>query len=186
MKKAKEIKDIGKKGAKELIAKFGGYVLYIWNTEKHFCELKNLTEAKDSVRIKSTGETIKLAEPTILIDGRPTWICVREFPISINLELDKDRNALIEKGYSASEIDAKLHSPYTNRIYRLKSLSRQQKIIFLVSLSLVACITSIIWIFSYGGLPNSVNNINNTNSTQSTIFQLIKIIISFIQLWRLM
>lgn len=173
--KIKEIKEISKEGAKEVIAKFGGYVLYIWNPKKHFTELKTLTEAKDSVRIKSTGETIKLAEPTLLIDGRPTWICIREFPISINLELDKDRMALIEKGYSATEIDAKLHSPYTNRMYRLKELSREQKIAILLGLGLVCAVTSIIWIFSYGGLPNQIAS----NSTQS-----VSILNLFIIFWR--
>jgi len=130
--------------ARESLA-LGGYLLYIWNPEKLNCKLFPLPEVKSTVRISSYSETFQLGKPAMFLEGKPLFIVVREIPYSIELELidNDERNKLLtEKGYTPSEIDAKINSIYVNRIFRAKRLSRTDIIIFGLSILATALITA--------------------------------------------
>jgi hypothetical protein len=130
---------------------FAGYVLYIWNPNKLECKLLPLTEIKPTCRINSTAETFQLGKPAMFIDGKPLFVLIRDIPYSIELELltDKTREYIKEKGYSASEIDAKINSVYTNRIFRSKRLNKTDFIIF--GLAILTTILTTSMFFMVGG-----------------------------------
>lgn len=150
----KNVIDKIKLKAKESLA-FGGYLLYIWNPEKLNCKLFPLPEVKATVRIASFGETFELGKPAMFLEGKPLFIVVREIPYSIELSLitNKKRSKVLqEKGYTPSEIDAKINSIYVNRIFRAKRLTRIDIIIFALSLISTALITAMSFMLSgYGG-----------------------------------
>lgn len=131
---------------------FAGYILYIWNPEKLECKLHPLTEIKPTCRVNSTSETFQLGKPAFFIDGKPLFVLVRGIPYSIELKLldKKERKRLDEKGYSASEIDAKVNSIYTNQIFRAKRLNKNDIIIFVLSIITSVLTTSMC--FMLGGL----------------------------------
>jgi len=141
------LKERLKHKARENVA-FAGYLLYIWNPEKLHSKLYPLPEVKSTVRISSTGESFNLGKPSLYLEGKPLFIVIRELPYSIELEL-KDNNyhfkVLEEKGYTASEIDAKINSMYVNQIFRAKRLTKTDIIVFLLSILSSILITSMMF-----------------------------------------
>ncbi len=117
-------------------------VLYFFDSETLNCEVKYLVEITPNLRLKDTQETFKLDTPAYYENGIPIFIILRDFPSSISLSfMEKEkRKELTEKGYSASEIDAKLTSVYTNHIFRKSAI--EPKIVLIFALSILLSIVS--------------------------------------------
>lgn len=130
---------------------YNGYVLYIWNPEKLQGKLHPLTEVKSTLTIRSTAETFELGKPALFLEGKPLFIVIRGIPYSIELDItnDETRKILKEKGYSPSEIDAKINSIYVNRIFRAKRLTTLDWILYILSLLCTALIVA--FFFMVGG-----------------------------------
>lgn len=115
---------------------FEGYCLYLYDNENLNCKMFPLQSIQPTLRIKASNETFALDNPAFYIEGKPVFICLRGNPISISMELmDKNaRKILIEKGYSASEIDAKINSIYTNNIFRKRMIDSSLIITYILSI----------------------------------------------------
>ena len=128
---------------------FAGYLIYIWNPEHIECELKPLPTIQPICRLASVNETYQLGKPAMFFNGKPVFIVLRGIPYSIELEFttnEKEVIKLMEKGYSASEIDAKVHSVYTNSIFRNKRWSKMDALVYILSIITTALTTSIIFV----------------------------------------
>ena len=128
---------------------FAGYLIYIWNPKHIECELKPLPTIQPICRLASVNETYQLGKPAMFFNGKPVFIVLRGIPYSIELEIktnEKDIALLMEKGYSASEIDAKVHSVYTNSIFRNKRWSKMDTLVYILSIITTALTTSIIFV----------------------------------------
>lgn len=146
--KIKELSEKAKFKTTENIA-FAGYVLYFWNPEHLECDLKPLPSIAPTCRIKGTNEIYQLGKPAMFLNGKPLFVVVRDVPYSIELQLEsksKVISKLKEKGYTSSEIDAKIHSIYTNQIFRSKRLSKTDFIIFILSIITSVLLTSLFFI----------------------------------------
>ena len=145
------LKNIGKKAQFEFNKQmaFAGYLIYIWNPEHIECELKPLPTIQPICRLASVNETYQLGKPAMFFNGKPVFIIIRGIPYSIELKFttnEKDIVLLMEKGYSASEIDAKVHSVYTNSIFRNKRWSKMDTLVYALSVITTALTTSIIFL----------------------------------------
>ena len=145
------LKTLGKRAQLEFNKQvaFAGYLIYIWNPEHIECELKPLPTIQPICRLASVNETYQLGKPALFFNGKPVFIVIRGIPYSIELKFttkDKDVIALIEKGYSASEVDAKIHSVYTNSIFRNKRWSKMDALVYILSIITTALTTSIIFV----------------------------------------
>lgn len=136
-----------------------GYILYIYDSEKMNSTLYPLLRIQPSVKIGATNEVFSLDKPAFQIEGKPVFICIRNCPYSIEFEMlkekfvddledvDKPENSncrVIEKKYSASEIDARVGSVYYNQIFRKKAIDSITIVIFVLSILLAIAITVII------------------------------------------
>ena len=129
------IKEKTDTNVKRLLA-FQGYVLYCYNPENLNCKLIPLPRLDPTLRIKTTGEVFQLGRPSLYIEGKPLFIIIRGFPFSIDIKLNENRDKLIERGYNPAEIDARIHSIYTQRIFRAPKITLQSiVIVFLLILS---------------------------------------------------
>jgi len=145
------LKHVGKKAQYEFnkTVAFAGYLIYIWNPEHIECELKPLPTIQPICRLASVNETYQLGKPAMFFNGKPVFIVIRGIPYSIELEFitrEKDIALLMEKGYSASEIDAKVHSVYTNSIFRNKRWSKMDTLVYILSIITTALTTSILFV----------------------------------------
>ncbi|HEC92910.1 MAG TPA: hypothetical protein ENI51_07980 [Candidatus Atribacteria bacterium] len=129
---------------------FAGYVLYCYNPQNLNFKLIPLPRLQSTLRIKNTGEVFNLGKPSMYLEGKPLFIVVREIPFSIDLELDKNR--LYEKGYSASEIDAKIHSIYTQRIFRPPRITFQAVILIILTILTSCLITYMLTAMYYNSI----------------------------------
>ena len=133
--------------ATEKIA-YSGYLLYIWNSEKLAMELKPMVSIEPTIQIRSTKEIFQVGIPAGILNGKPLFVAVRGIPYTVEMDLtqtkikDGFKTLLTLKGYSASEIEAKLNSIYINRIFRAKVLSRNMLILWILSLITSVLITS--------------------------------------------
>lgn len=101
---------------------YDAYLLYFYDPESLNSKIFPLYRLETTIRLKSTNETFNLSQPAFYLEGRPVFIVLRDYPTSISMEFmeTEKRKSLIEKGYTASEIDAKIHSIYTQRVFRSK------------------------------------------------------------------
>jgi len=123
---------------------FAGYVLYCYNPQ-------NL-----NFKLIPLGEVFNLGQPSMYLEGKPLFIVVREIPYSIDLVLDKSK--LYEKGYSASEIDAKIHSIYTQRIFRPPRITFQAVILIILTILTSCLITYMLTAMYFNSIIESLKN----------------------------
>ena len=131
--------DFKVKGKKFLA--FAGYLFYIWDKENLNIKLFPLPYIQPTCRLRSTSEVFKLDRPSFYLDGKPAFIVIREFPISLQLDLKNDKLKLKEIGYSSSDIDAKISSIYINRIFRQLKLTPLQILLWFMSIAMSVMIT---------------------------------------------
>ena len=155
--KGKKIKDIRSKIKQTINTSLSvaGYVHYFWNTDHLESSLKPIPFISNPLTIKSTQESFLLGKPAYHLDVKPVFICLREIPYSIELELldGKDRKIEIdgktkllkELNYTPSEIYAKVHSLYHHYWFKSKRLSKTDVIIYILSMLLSILGTSIVF-----------------------------------------
>lgn len=126
--KAKEIYDTPVAKALDMaksLKGYAGFVLYVYNEEKMISELRPLREITPVVKSNKTGEYFLLTKPAFSLNGKPTFICVRGYPASIDLVMSNVANmkALLPDENDAASIGAQLDSLYANVLFRQKMLS---------------------------------------------------------------
>lgn len=110
--------------AKELLEqniKTKGVILYVWNKDFMSAKLLGITEINPVVHIRNTKELYLIQNPIFVIDGKPIFMIVRGIPYSLEiiLNVNKTQHFFFElKGYSSTEVHAKIKSIYTNVLYR--------------------------------------------------------------------
>jgi len=149
---------------KDFLSIAEGFVLYVWNERNLNCKLVPLPKIRSVLRVNQ-DETFEIGKPSLVIDGKPLFIVVRGIPYSITVELRDialflrelkfneseikekipvDTTMLVQEGYSASEIDAKIHSVYTQRMFRAPRFTMQNVIIVLLTIVSSCMITYMI------------------------------------------
>ena len=128
---------------------FKGFGIYIYNLETMASEIIPLPKIPPILRIKSSQELIALGKPTMTLEGKQVFFMVRGLPYSIESKIEPqkitdddikylksigltknqldtmtERFFFTMKGFSASDIDAKLNSIY------IQKLTRPNKLIF--------------------------------------------------------
>lgn len=112
------------KQAKELLEqniKSKGVVLYVWNKDFMSAKLLGITEINPILHIRNTKELYLIENPIFVIDGKPIFMVIRGIPYSLEiiLNVNKSQHFFFElKGYTSTEIHAKIKSIYTNVLYR--------------------------------------------------------------------
>jgi len=110
--------------AKELLEqniKTKGVILYVWNKDFMSAKLLGITEINPVVHIRNTKELYLIQNPIFVIDGKPIFMVIRGIPYSLEiiLNVNKSQYFFFElKGYTATEVHAKIKSIYTNVLYR--------------------------------------------------------------------
>lgn len=110
--------------AKELLEqniKTKGVILYVWNKDFMSAKLLGITEINPVVHIRNTKELYLIQNPIFVIDGKPIFMVVRGIPYSLEiiLNVNKSQHFFFElKGYTSTEVHAKIKSIYTNVLYR--------------------------------------------------------------------
>lgn len=110
--------------AKELLEqniKTKGVILYVWNKDFMSAKLLGITEINPVVHIRNTKELYLIENPIFVIDGKPIFMVIRGIPYSLEiiLNVNKSQHFFFElKGYTSTEIHAKIKSIYTNVLYR--------------------------------------------------------------------
>lgn len=117
--------------------KFPAYLLYCFNEENLQFKLIALPQHEPATDLKTTQEVFNLGKPCLFLEGKPLYLVVREIPYSINLELEKHKAILKEKGYDSQEIKAKIHSIYTYFVFGISRINIQ----FIVSMILIVICT---------------------------------------------
>lgn len=98
-----------------------GVILYVWNKDFMSAKLLGITEINPVVHIRNTKELYLMENPIFVIDGKPIFMIIRGIPYSLEiiLNVNKSQYFFFElKGYTATEIHAKIKSIYTNVLYR--------------------------------------------------------------------
>ena len=110
--------------AKEILEqniKTKGVILYVWNKDFMSAKLLGITEINPVVHIRNTKELYLMENPIFVIDGKPIFMIIRGIPYSLEiiLNVNKSQHFFFElKGYTATEVHAKIKSIYTNVLYR--------------------------------------------------------------------
>lgn len=130
-----------------------GFLLYFFDVEHLESELIPLTEIPSTIRLKKTQEVFELAEPAIFLSGKPVFFVVRGNPLSLTVDMAETQ--LKKKGYSASEIDARIESIYTNQLFRRKFVSKEW--IFAWFLSILLTVTTT-WMVAHNYFSLIVNS----------------------------
>jgi len=98
-----------------------GVILYVWNKDFMSAKLLGITEINPVVHIRNTKELYLIENPIFIIDGKPIFMVVRGIPytLEIILNVNKSQHFFFElKGYTSTEVHAKIKSIYTNVLYR--------------------------------------------------------------------
>lgn len=110
--------------AKEILEqniKTKGVILYVWNKDFMSAKLLGITEINPVVHIRNTKELYLIENPIFVIDGKPIFMVIRGIPytLEIILNVNKSQHFFFQlKGYTATEVHAKIKSIYTNVLYR--------------------------------------------------------------------
>lgn len=152
---------------------FKGYVLYFYDITQKNCEIYPLVSIQPVLKIRATGETFNLNKPAFYLKGKPVFIVSRNFPISrnifelkiwddvgfteeeiteklkkmkkrtIDLLFDEGNMALVERGYSASDIDAKTNSTYIQKFLKVRKVPISY-VIVTITLIIIAILGTIL------------------------------------------
>jgi len=122
---------------------FAGYCLYFYNTKHLNCKLLPLPFIQPTLRIREFSESFVLKEPAFYISGRPVFVCLRGFPVSIKMKLFNF--LLVNEGYTSDEMDAILNSAFTERVFRAPRLSLQIVLLWLMSIITTNLITMMVY-----------------------------------------
>lgn len=116
--------EVQKAKAKEILEqniKTKGVILYVWNKDFMSAKLLGITEINPVVHIRNTKELYLIENPIFVIDGKPIFMVIRGIPytLEIILNVNKSQHFFFQlKGYTATEVHAKIKSIYTNVLYR--------------------------------------------------------------------
>lgn len=108
-----------------------GYLHYIFDSEKWESKLYPLPKIKPILELSEFNETYNLDRVAYYLNGKPVFLVIRGIPYS--LELTQTEKILTLKGYSASEIHAKLNSIYVNNVFRKGTLQFKDYLVLLLS-----------------------------------------------------
>lgn len=157
-------------------------VFYCYDEQHLQFDSINLPQALPYIVVGRTSEIFYLIAPAFKIDNTYIYLCVREFPISIVLDLTSTDNTtldgkqdlvssnvstmkkMIPRGMSAAEIRAKIESIYTQRIYRLKKIT-DVAMVLIVVLPIIVGLIVYVFTSAYYNPPERI--LQNTNSTIS-------------------
>ena len=139
---------------------FKGYAFYLFDDKFANAKMFPLPSLNPILRIRATGESFTLNEPAFYLEGKPVWFVKRNFPHSLKFEFLKEH--LVERGYSASEIDAKNFSIYVNRIFRQASVSPSLVYIF-ISIIVIACLVT--YLITSGYFQGIITGLQETITT---------------------
>lgn len=148
---------------------FRSYILYFYSDTNLQARLIPFPSIKPVIRLKSTLEIFKINKPAFFMDGKPVFILFREKPFSIEFEtvmrelteyeikelddlgytkeqIEKigTNITVMEKKYSASDIDSMLYSAHSNILLRQKKISIQFGITWIFSILSTVLITYIV------------------------------------------
>jgi len=119
-----------------------GKIMYFYD-EKNYKTI-NLYEIPSKIRINDESYNLE-QKPSFFENGIPVWIIARDFPVPVRAELmkQKDRLKMVEKGYTASEIDAKIHSIYINTLFR-RRIVNIENILLLIFTNLISILSMLL------------------------------------------
>lgn len=92
------------------------YYFYDWKTKN--AVLYKDTSLQEVWNNEQTEETFSLNEVAFYYEGIPVYFVIRDFNISVGLDFFDDNRKLVEKGYSASDVHAKIQSQYIDRVFK--------------------------------------------------------------------
>lgn len=112
-----------------------GHVLYFFNDKNKMAILKNLAKISPVLESSEYNEIYALGNPAFYLLDKPVWILCRGIPFSLEMDdLDESNGIYKIKGYSASEIQAKVNSIPVNKVFRMGNLHfKEYLIIFLTN-----------------------------------------------------
>jgi hypothetical protein len=121
------------------------YAIYFFDREKYAFEIHPLPSIKPVLHLKSYNERYSLDKVAGYLQGKPCFILLRGIPFSVEIEECSDlvneeidpnnphKKMLRFKGYTASEIDAKIGSVYTNSVFRKGSLGFKDYVVMILT-----------------------------------------------------
>lgn len=139
------------------------FIHYVFDVDKWESRLFPSKEIKPIFESKSFKEIYYLDKVCYYLDGKPVFLVVRGVPYS--LEFAKLQENLTIKGYSASEIEAKINSIYVNSVFRKSAFTFREYLSWL--LSLLVCGLSV-YILTYFSVSAQYQQ-NQTIPTNSTV-----------------
>lgn len=113
------------------IEEIAGYLHYIFDREKWESRLYPLPLIKPSIELREFSETYALDKVAYYLDGKPVFLVIRGIPYS--MEIEQTEKNLTLKGYTASEIQAKLNSVYVNNVFRKGTLQFKDYLVLILS-----------------------------------------------------
>ena len=157
------------------------YILYVYDLDKWAAEMLPLSRFYTPIEIRKYRETYALDKVFCYLKGVPVYLLIRGVPYS--LELEKVKSQLVMKGYSASEINAKINSIYTNSVFRRPAFVGKD-LVFLLLAIIIAILASVLAMFMWhtsevARITAEFNATTTDNSTLSTIINIVGGILLF-------
>lgn len=138
------------------------YAHYVYDRDKWESRLIPIPKIKPILEIKSANETYSLDKVAYYLNGKPVFLLLRGVPFS--LEIQETEKILTMKGYSASEINAKLNSIYTNHVFRKGSLQFKDYLVLILTNIITGLVVYIITFMGMLAKTNSVAPITNATA----------------------
>lgn len=142
------------------IEEIEAYVHYVYDREKWESKLYPISKIKPIIEFKEYKEIYKLDSVAYYLNGKPVFLLLRGIPFS--LEMKETEQILTLKGYSASEIEAKINSIYTNHVFRKGSLQFKDYLVLLLTNIITGLAIYIITFMSFLAKSNQEMPISNS------------------------
>ena len=126
---------------------FKGFILYIFDLKHLEAKLKGLPKLASHVTIAETQERVQLDKPAFYLEGKPVWVCIRNFPLSVELEeinLEGEIKKLPFRLPTAAEIESKVKSLYAKLVFGKKLVDSSYYLISLLLCALTGLIVHLL------------------------------------------
>ncbi len=154
---------------------YQGFILYIFDIRKMECRLKGLPKLASHITYSETNEKFQLDKPSFFLNGKPVWMVIRNFPLSIDFEdmnLDSEISKLKFRLPTASEIEAKTKSLYAKMIFGKKMIDSTYFLISFLLCVLVGLVVHLIDRIMFSQKPSE--SITNATQTANMTIQLLR------------
>lgn len=162
----------------KLEIQYRGFLLYIYDIQRMQCELKGLPKLATQITYSETNERFELGKPAFYLQGKPVWICLRGFPLSIeteDLQLESEIGKLKFRLPTSSEIEAKAKSLYAKMIFGKKMIDSSYYLITLLLCALVGLVVHLIDRITFTSQPEIPETVSNSTQLVNGTIQLIKL-----------